>query len=506
MRWRHWILIATSTLAAMLGVGEVAAQTETATTVPAGWPERAGRLADVQGTVWVTDPEAAEWRAAERNRPLAEGDRLWVDAGGRADLRFGPTALLLSGGTELQLTRLDAGQLQFELIRGAVALRVLTDSHARQTLVFTREGQFEPLRAGHYRFDREGDVTSGAVWRGALMYRGPENLLQIDAGQRYAIRLDERGYARSEARGWPNDPLAAWAVEADRASLPTQAYRYVSPDITGVEDLDRYGGWDSHPEYGAVWIPYRVNPGWAPYQDGRWVWVRPWGWTWVDTAPWGFAPFHYGRWLQWRGRWCWWPGPRGTRPVFSPALVGWVGGANLSLSLAIGGPPHGSWAPLGPRQRYVPIVQPPRRQIHPPHQLPPREPRPRPPRQVRPDPVDHGAQGRPRGERSSPDRRGPPGRDALPPERDAGRRPPRERGPDAAVPGAGAPTWRPRGGRSSERATAPEVGPRPEAPPTTSSRRRDAPSQPRLVDSKRDDARRGTAKDVEESLRRLQEH
>ena len=24
----------------------------------------------------------------------------------------------------------------------------------------------------------------------------------------------------------------------------------------------------------------------------------PWGWTWVDDAPWGFAPFHYGRWVN----------------------------------------------------------------------------------------------------------------------------------------------------------------------------------------------------------------
>jgi hypothetical protein len=25
--------------------------------------------------------------------------------------------------------------------------------------------------------------------------------------------------------------------------------------------------------------------------------MSPWGWTWVDNAPWGFAPFHYGRWV-----------------------------------------------------------------------------------------------------------------------------------------------------------------------------------------------------------------
>ena len=58
----------------------------------------------------------------------------------------------------------------------------------------------------------------------------------------------------------------------------------------------------------AVWYP-NVYPGWAPYREGHWAWVEPWGWTWVDDAPWGFAPFHYGRWVNVGGRWGWVPGP-----------------------------------------------------------------------------------------------------------------------------------------------------------------------------------------------------
>ena len=33
-----------------------------------------------------------------------------------------------------------------------------------------------------------------------------------------------------------------------------------------------------------------------------------WGPTWVDSAPWGYAPFHYGRWAFICGRWGWCPG------------------------------------------------------------------------------------------------------------------------------------------------------------------------------------------------------
>jgi hypothetical protein len=101
-----------------------------------------------------------------------------------------------------------------------------------------------------------------------------------------------------------------------------------------------------------VWTPRYVVAGWAPYRFGRWVWVSPWGWTWIDDARWGFAPFHYGRWAYVRHRWCWVPGPRHVHAVYAPALVAWVGGPHASISISLG---HGvGWFPLGPREIYVP--------------------------------------------------------------------------------------------------------------------------------------------------------
>jgi len=61
--------------------------------------------------------------------------------------------------------------------------------------------------------------------------------------------------------------------------------------------------------------------GWAPYREGHWAWVEPWGWTWIDDEPWGFAPFHYGRWAFVAGAWSWVPGrlDPAVRPVYAPA-------------------------------------------------------------------------------------------------------------------------------------------------------------------------------------------
>jgi len=98
-----------------------------------------------------------------------------------------------------------------------------------------------------------------------------------------------------------------------------------------------------------VWTPAGIAPGWAPYRFGHWVWIDPWGWTWVEDEPWGFAPFHYGRWAYLEGGWCWAPGPIAVRPVYAPAFVAFVGGGAFAVGVA-----PVAWFPLAPREVYVP--------------------------------------------------------------------------------------------------------------------------------------------------------
>ena len=94
-------------------------------------------------------------------------------------------------------------------------------------------------------------------------------------------------------------------------------------------------------------MPTNVASGWAPYHDGHWAWIAPWGWTWVDDAPWGFAPYHYGSWVTIGNRWSWVPGPRHGRPIGRP-----------TGSPVVGRPPsgprdHGWHVPRPPRSYTV---------------------------------------------------------------------------------------------------------------------------------------------------------
>ena len=146
--------------------------------------------------------------------------------------------------------------------------------------------------------------------------------------------------------GINQDDFDTWSANRDRRYETPRATAYVSPQMIGYADLDQYGTWQSTPEYGPVWYPTAVAADWAPYRDGYWTNVGGWGSTWVDAAPWGYAPFHYGRWAWVRGRWGWCPGAFVARPRWAPALVGWVGGPGWGVSASFGSPVYG-WVPLG---------------------------------------------------------------------------------------------------------------------------------------------------------------
>ncbi len=340
-------------------------------------PGRVGRVVDAQGGVSWYDHEEGQWAPTSRNRPLTTGDRLSTAPNGRAELRVGSTVLRLAANTELEVLRLDDERMRFQLHSGTVAVRVRSRDIADELELVTAEARLQPLRAGHYRLDRTDDTTQVGAWRGTLRVEDARGLL-VDSGQRLELwreggerrdRRNERdpresrdpqlaptGELRTSWQRLPDDAFSAWAQREDQQDERSASSRYVSPEMTGAEDLDRHGRWEQHPDHGPMWVPFEVTAGWAPYRSGRWAWVRPWGWTWVDEARWGFAPFHYGRWVSWRGRWGWCPGGYVARPVFAPALVAWVGGPRVSVGISVG-MPGVAWVPLAPREAYVPYYR-----------------------------------------------------------------------------------------------------------------------------------------------------
>ncbi|MBV8500404.1 MAG: hypothetical protein JO006_01655 [Paucibacter sp.] len=328
-------------------------------------PARVARVTDVIGDAWLFDDENKEWTRLMRNQTIAEGDRLRTDDRARVALRAGSTALWLDEGSDLVLDRFDEGVVRLQLDRGDMVVQLRSREAARDLLVQTREGQLQPESDGLYRVEQLDRGTLARAWSGRLRFDPSSSGLStwVEQGEQVEFWVVD-GSPRAERMGLRSDAFGDWALGQSReGEFRGSSQRYVSPEMTGAEDLDRYGAWERTPDYGAVWFPSMVAVDWVPYRYGHWVWTRFWGWSWVDDSPWGFAPFHYGRWVQWRGRWCWAPGTFVARPVYAPALVAFVGGPSVSFGISFNfgqrrpPPPSGAWVPLAPHETYVPVYR-----------------------------------------------------------------------------------------------------------------------------------------------------
>ncbi|MBN8886558.1 MAG: hypothetical protein J0I77_12615 [Rudaea sp.] len=317
-------------------------------------PSRVARLSVIRGAVSFVPAGENNWVQAEVNRPLISGDKLWTDRGARAELQIGSSAIRVDEQSNFHFLNLDDNMAQIELTEGTINLRVRRIYDGQTYEVDTPTLAFVINRVGEYRIDvaPDGRGTIVTAFRGGGDAYGEAGArFRIEEGQ--SIRFNDAQLRDYVSNGVPSpDDFDRFCFDRDGRWDNSRSRQYVSEDIIGYDDLDSYGSWDSTPDYGNVWYPSQVAVGWTPYSYGRWSWVGAYGWTWVDSSPWGFAPFHYGRWAWVNNRWGWCPGPANVRPYYAPALVAFVSGGGARLAFNVGGPV--GWFPLGPRDVYVP--------------------------------------------------------------------------------------------------------------------------------------------------------
>jgi hypothetical protein len=314
-------------------------------------PSRVARLSYSVGSVSFQPGGEGDWVQAVANRPLTTGDNLWADKDSRAELQTGSTSIRMDSETSLTFLDIDDRTTQLKLSQGSVIVRVRHLDDEDHFEIDTPNLAFQIQRTGEYRVDvnADGSETDARVWSGRGEATGGGNSYIVVAGQ--LARFTGTDQLNHEIDQMPNrDDFDDFGSQRDQREDRAESSNYISPEMTGAADLDEYGHWRYAAGYGPVWAPTQVGPGWAPYRQGHWVWVAPWGWTWVEDEPWGFAPFHYGRWAYVDEGWCWVPGPVYVRPVYAPALVVFVGGG----ALAFGGGAGVAWFPLAPREVYVP--------------------------------------------------------------------------------------------------------------------------------------------------------
>ncbi len=313
-------------------------------------PSRVARLGYMEGSVSFQPAGETEWVQAVPNRPMTTGDKLWADRDSRAELQLGSAVIRLNANTGFSFLNLNDNTVQIQLTSGSVNVRVRRLDQNDVFEVDTPNLAFSIYRPGSYRVEasEDGTYTVVSLREGEGEATGNGQTYTVHAGQRATFSGTDSLNADIVEIGRP-DQFDNWAYNRDHRYDDSRSARYLSHDVVGYEDLDDYGDWRDDSNYGHVWFPNRVAVGWAPYHEGHWEWIPPWGYTWVDDSPWGYAPFHYGRWVTVGGRWGWVAGPVEVRPVYAPALVVFIGGG---IGVGFGG--NVGWFPLGPREVYVP--------------------------------------------------------------------------------------------------------------------------------------------------------
>ena len=125
------------------------------------------------------------------------------------------------------------------------------------------------------------------------------------------------------------------------ASVTSRTYDATTADLgLFYDELSPYGHWFTYGNEGWCWSPYETRFGWRPYSDGSWAYTDA-GWTWMSNEPFGWATYHYGRWIFDEDYgWVWIPGTE-----WSPAWVAWRESSDW-----IG------WAPLPPGATWDPAI------------------------------------------------------------------------------------------------------------------------------------------------------
>lgn len=312
-------------------------------------PDRVGRIAYLSGEVQFYSEAARGWVPAELNAPVSSRNSLFTGPDGRAEVRFGSAAATLDANTQLDIPLLDDTRFQARLSRGSASFRVALIESDESYEITALPGRYQFLQAGRYRIDLEAAASSVTVFSGLANMILPSQALLVGAGK--SLSINGSSYQWGAAR---LNALDDFATQRDDTLRASQAIRYVSPQMTGYEELDANGRWENDADYGTVWYPTTyVSSGWVPYRDGHWAYVAPWGWTWIDAAPWGFAPSHYGRWIKIGSSWAWAPGTYVKRPSYAPALVAFIGGVP-GASIPLAARPELSWYPLAPWENYRP--------------------------------------------------------------------------------------------------------------------------------------------------------
>lgn len=298
------------------------------------------RLSLAEGDVQIRVADTDDWVPAVVNTPLYEGDSIWTPAGSRTELQLQDGSIIrLDAKSSLSILKVEDDSLQLHLAIGRIYVRTV-EKHRWDMQFDLTESTVKIYDKSRLRIDiTEQGGEEISVFRGGAYVESYGSRTKVRKGE--TLSVEDARAAIS-----PIDPPDAWDKwntmrDGKPAGRRVSAGRLPEELTTYEDELSSSGEWIESLEYGDVWRPtMAVGADWAPYRSGQWIW-RGGDYVWISFEPWGWVPYHYGRWSVVAGfGWCWVPPLRGD-VFWAPAFVGWIST-----------PAHVGWVPLAPGETY----------------------------------------------------------------------------------------------------------------------------------------------------------
>ncbi len=272
---------------------------------------------DAGGTL-IRGVDDAEWSQAPLNTMVLQGDTLWVDQGGTAEIEFsGGTFLRMADGSRAEI----AGLPPSGLVRGWYgSFQVQRMNRSSGDFVFaTPACMVEVERDTAVRLDvvDQGATTVSVRWGRVIVRTDAGGAVYVNTGQRVWV---DPGMLPSTPMFFDRTVEDAFDVwNRERAKLLAEGFKSAptsvsfAPQTLGVVDLAPYGEW-VYVDNRHYWRP-TVVVDYVPYRYGYWSYVPVTGYVWVGRYPFSYITTHYGRWRYHVSYgWIW-----AYDPVWSPA-------------------------------------------------------------------------------------------------------------------------------------------------------------------------------------------
>ena len=218
-------------------------------------PVIVGRIVAVTGNVRYFDDFSGEWRPVGLNQIVAQGEHLNSDSHSRLALRIGSTSVWLDEQADLQMGQVGDDALLLRLRRGSLAMRLRAGDLAAQTRIQTREGWVTPESEGLFRVDQRLQSTRVLALQGRLRFESGQSTQVQRTWMREGEQMEFAG-PRAENQTPMPDAFSDWVGAQIYAESNDSAdnYRYVSPEVSLSDDLNRHGQWEQwHGRWG--WLP-----------------------------------------------------------------------------------------------------------------------------------------------------------------------------------------------------------------------------------------------------------